>query len=87
MAWLKEKEKEFGFFVEDSKEKPQVRVDGYIQRKLYKGRGTRPITFSTLDFDGALTVTDPDLFVAKCLFTGIGPAKAFGCGLTLVRRI
>ena len=87
MTWLKEKEEKFGFFVEDNQEKPQVRVDGYLQHTLYKGRGTRPITFSTLDFDGILTVIDPDIFVTKCLFTGIGPAKAFGCGLMLVRRI
>lgn len=87
MTWLKEKGKEFGFVIEDNKEKPQVRVDGYLQHKFYKRKGTKPIFLSTLDFSGTLTVIDPDMFVTKCLFGGIGPAKAFGCGLMLVKRI
>jgi CRISPR system Cascade subunit CasE len=87
MTWLKEKGKEFGFFVEDNKEKPQVRVDGYLQHKLYKRKATKPVFLSTLDFSGTLTVIDPEIFVTRCLFGGIGPAKAFGCGLMLVKRI
>ncbi|MEA2080768.1 MAG: type I-E CRISPR-associated protein Cas6/Cse3/CasE [Pseudomonadota bacterium] len=46
--------------------------------------GGKEINFSTLDYSGLLTVTDPELFKAA-LFQGIGPAKAFGCGLLLVR--
>lgn len=46
----------------------------------------RSAGFSSVDFDGEIEVTDPALF-ADALFTGIGPAKAFGCGLMLVRRI
>lgn len=86
MAWLKDKENEFGFFVSDNKEYPAVRVDGYSQHKVFKGRGSKPVIFSTLEFNGILTVGDPKTFIEKCLFTGIGPAKAFGCGLMLVRR-
>ncbi|MBW2329897.1 MAG: type I-E CRISPR-associated protein Cas6/Cse3/CasE [Deltaproteobacteria bacterium] len=33
-----------------------------------------------------LTVTEPDAFKGVLQF-GIGPAKAFGCGLMLVRRV
>jgi CRISPR system Cascade subunit CasE len=87
MAWLKAKEKEFGFFVEDEEINPIVRVDGYRQHRLFRGRGQKPMTFNTLDFNGTLTVTEPEIFVTKCLFNGIGPAKAFGCGLMLVRRV
>jgi CRISPR system Cascade subunit CasE len=87
VAWLKEKENEFGFFVSDNKDSAAVRVDGYCQHKLFKGKGMRPVAFSTLEFNGILTVADPKIFVEKCLFTGIGPAKAFGCGLMLVRWI
>lgn len=86
-AWLKARETEQGFLVEDDKEKPTVRADGYCQHRLFKGKGTKPITFSTLDFNGILTVTDPDTFIGESLYNGIGPAKAFGCGLMLVRRI
>lgn len=37
-------------------------------------------------FDGTLEVTDPEAFV-ETLRRGIGPAKAFGCGLLSVRRL
>ncbi len=87
VAWLKARETEQGFLVEDDKEKPTVRADGYCQHRLFKGKGAKPITFSTLDFNGILTVTDPDTFIEDSLYNGIGPAKAFGCGLMLVRRI
>ncbi len=42
--------------------------------------------FSSVDFTGELQVTDVDKF-QQTLFNGIGHAKAFGCGLLLVRRI
>lgn len=42
--------------------------------------------FSSMDFEGVLTVTDPDVFRKK-LAEGIGPSKAFGCGLMMIRRI
>jgi CRISPR system Cascade subunit CasE len=87
LAWIKAREEKYGFFVGGNKEEPGVRADGYRQHKLFKGKGARPVTFSTLDYNGILTVTDPDTFVKKTLFSGIGPAKAFGCGLMLVRRI
>jgi CRISPR system Cascade subunit CasE len=80
--WLEERAASHGFSVLQK----GVRVDGYQQQKLYKGKGNNPITFSTLHFNGLLTVTEPDVFVEKCLFEGIGPAKGFGCGLMLVRR-
>ncbi|WP_367027382.1 type I-E CRISPR-associated protein Cas6/Cse3/CasE [Methylococcus sp. ANG] len=61
-----------------------VRADNYRQARLDTRR--RNIRFSTLDFTGLLQVTEPDVF-AETLCKGIGPAKAFGCGLMLVRRI
>lgn len=81
--WLKARETEYGFSFEGA----NVRVDGYFQHKLFKSKGLRPITFSTLDFNGILSVNDPATFVEKCLFKGIGPAKGFGCGLMLVKKI
>ncbi|MCI5220551.1 MAG: type I-E CRISPR-associated protein Cas6/Cse3/CasE, partial [Candidatus Electrothrix sp. LOE2] len=44
------------------------------------------IQFSLLDLSDRLTVTDPNVFT-RALFRGIGPAKGFGCGLLLVRRV
>ena len=83
LHWLEERAASHGFSISPK----GVRVDGYQQHKLFKGKGNKPITFSTLDFNGILTVTDPKVFAEKCLFDGIGPAKGFGCGLILVRRV
>jgi CRISPR system Cascade subunit CasE len=83
MGWLKARESELGFRASDS----GIRADGYVQRTLFKAKGAKSVNFSTLEFNGVLTVTEPDVFIGKCLFSGIGPAKAFGCGLMLVRRV
>jgi len=50
----------------------------------FKGKGGRSICFSTIDCAGLLTVADIERFQAL-LFSGLGPAKAFGCGLFLIR--
>ena len=78
--WLQTRAEKHGFRLE------QVRVDGYRQHRLWKGRGIAPIRFSTLEFNGLLTVLDSGQFV-NTLYHGIGPAKGFGCGLLLVRRV
>jgi len=57
----------------------------YIQHRIYR-RKQEPIRFSTLELEGALTVLEPSKF-REMLFKGIGPAKGFGCGLLLVRRV
>jgi len=57
-------------------------VDGYAQHRGKRGQ----ISISTVDFAGQLTVTDP-VALKQALFDGIGHAKAFGCGLLLVRRV
>jgi len=41
--------------------------------------------FGVLDFEGLIEVTDPSLFLPQ-LAEGFGKAKAFGCGLMLIRR-
>lgn len=62
----------------------EVRADGYRQQRFFKLGKSKPIQFSTIDYTGLLTVTDPEAFL-KMLFTGIGPAKGFGCGMVMVR--
>jgi CRISPR system Cascade subunit CasE len=61
-----------------------VKADGYDQRHIPRD-GKAPITLSTLDFEGVLAVTDPPIFLAA-LASGFGRARAFGCGLMLIRR-
>lgn len=81
--WLLERAATHGFSVSLD----GIRVDGYRQHKLFKGKNKPPITFSTVEMNGVLTVNEPDVFIEKCLYNGIGPAKGFGCGLMLVKRI
>ncbi len=83
MRWLLDRAASHGFTASPE----GIRADGYRQHSLFKGKSNQLVTFSTVDFNGVLTVTEPDVFVEKCLFDGIGPAKGFGCGLMLVRRI
>ncbi|HQM47010.1 MAG TPA: type I-E CRISPR-associated protein Cas6/Cse3/CasE, partial [Smithellaceae bacterium] len=83
LQWLEERSVSHGFSIEPN----NIRADGYRQHKFFKRKGNNPISLSTVDFNGILTVTEPDVFIDKCLFKGIGPAKGFGCGLMLVRCV
>jgi len=60
------------------------------QQKAKKKNGDnvidQDITYLTVNFSGILRVTDPEKF-RQTLFNGIGRAKAFGCGLLLLKRI
>ncbi len=76
--WLESRSENNGFHSES------VRVDGYRQFRYRKGGSW--VGFSTMDFSGILTLTDTDRFLGA-LRSGIGPAKAFGCGMLMVRRV
>jgi CRISPR system Cascade subunit CasE len=52
-------------------------------RKTKEGRSGK---IQTVMFDGVLTITDTEAFNNQ-LTKGIGPAKAFGCGLLSLARI
>ncbi|MFJ4090991.1 type I-E CRISPR-associated protein Cas6/Cse3/CasE [Kitasatospora sp. NPDC089913] len=50
-------------------------------RSTFTKPGTRtPVTLTTATFEGHLRITDPGLLQAT-LLGGIGPSKAYGCGL------
>jgi CRISPR system Cascade subunit CasE len=59
---------------------------GYSQIRIPRPKREKSIEFSEIEYAGALTVTDPAKLQAA-LFNGIGKAKAYGCGLMLVRRL
>ena len=85
--WLDGVAKRNGFEIAlTDEEEPQrkLQVDAYEQRKASKR--DHNIRFSAVDFSGELLVTNPELF-QPALCNGIGHAKAFGCGLLLVRRL
>ncbi|MGE3869889.1 MAG: type I-E CRISPR-associated protein Cas6/Cse3/CasE [Pseudorhodoplanes sp.] len=76
--WLATRSEASGFALD------ALHLDGYravvITRNPHKtGR------IGVFDLRGLLTVTDPAAFVGR-LSTGFGRAKAFGCGLMLIRR-
>ena len=62
-----------------------VLVEGYSTIELGRGR-RQGATFGILDLAGIIAVTDPDVFLAA-LASGFGRAKAWGCGLMLIRRV
>lgn len=57
----------------------------YEQHKSKK-RGGHNVQFSSVDFQGVLTVKEPELFLAQYA-KGFGRAKALGCGLMLIRPV
>ena len=59
-------------------------VDGYVRERMPRADG-RPIVFGRMDLTGRLTVEDPETFISA-LASGFGRARAFGCGLMLIRR-
>lgn len=64
---------------------PEGKQTGYKKDKNDERREHR-LTHLSVHFDGLLRITDPDAF-RETLIRGIGPAKAFGCGLMLVKRV
>lgn len=79
--WLIERAEKHGFTIETG----NFRVKKYTQHDFVKPKSSRSVHLSTIDFEGLLAVTDPNCFI-DTLFTGLGPAKAFGCGLLLIKR-
>lgn len=78
LTWLKRQGEVHGFAP------GRVGVDGYETMRVPREK-RRPVRFSQLEFTGALTVTDPAAFL-PALAAGFGRARAFGCGLMLIRR-
>ena len=81
IKWLTARMDTNGFTFESQ----QVVVDGYQQHRSRVNRQQHLIRYSTVDFQGILTVTNSGLF-RKALFSGIGKSKAFGCGLLLIKK-
>lgn len=78
-AWLAKQGERHGFAPEGT-----VGIDRYETVRLPR-TGARPVQFGVLDFDGVLVVRDAAAFLSQ-LAQGFGRARAFGCGLMLIRR-
>jgi len=82
VQWLDSRAEANGFMVDPGR----LRVEAYQQHTNRSKKYSKPVRYSTVDFEGVLTVLDVQKFT-KMLFGGIGKAKAFGCGLMLIRRL
>ena len=81
IEWLSVRADKNGFTFKTN----EVIADGYRQHHSRSKKSNKYIRYSTVDFQGLLTITDPERF-KLALFNGIGKSKAFGCGLILIRR-
>ncbi|MEO6703399.1 MAG: type I-E CRISPR-associated protein Cas6/Cse3/CasE [Jatrophihabitantaceae bacterium] len=77
--WLIERMPKLGCRLgKTSQDEPDLIVSQRSTKKFLRQGGT--VTLSTATFDGSLIVDDPGALRAA-LTGGIGPAKAYGCGL------
>ncbi len=88
--WLESQGARAGFEISPA---DALKIDGYrqieIDRDIVRVRAVarrETISTSVLSFDGFLTVIEPELFLDN-LARGFGRARAFGCGLMLIRRV
>jgi CRISPR system Cascade subunit CasE len=79
-AWLARQGAAHGFEPEGL-----TAVDGYDRVVIPRETGKAAV-FGVLDISGVLTVRDPARFLAA-QESGFGRARAFGCGLMLIRRV
>lgn len=81
-AWLQRQGDKSGFrpIAAEVQDYAAVALPGFRGRRLGQPQ------FGILDMVGQLEVTDPVAFLTR-LAEGFGRAKAFGCGLMLIRRV
>jgi CRISPR system Cascade subunit CasE len=97
LEWLEQKgiayeknERPTGFeVVRDGKDEVQCTIGpnwDYVMRRTGADRRAKPLTFTGIDFEGILRITDPAAF-ADTVRRGIGRGKSFGFGLLSLRRV
>jgi CRISPR system Cascade subunit CasE len=84
--WMIRQGERHGFsLAKDDNNQYKLQNSAYRWHSIKADKGIKS-GFSSVDFLGDLEITEVENFT-KALFGGIGRAKAFGCGLMLVRRI
>lgn len=76
--WFTTRAANLGIVLPDTATRPPITVRD--RRTLRFTRHGATVTLNTATFDGQLVVADPDR-LRQALLAGIGPAKAYGCGL------
>lgn len=80
-AWLERKAEQNGFAILDAQEQEQIHVSG---RHTANQGGT--MYHDAYHYQGVLQITDAEAF-RKALQQGIGPGKAYGFGMMMVKRL
>jgi len=85
-AWLSARGSKSGFRLADADlaSGTSTCVTGY--RVMQLDHRNAKMRIGVLDFDGVLVVEDPTRFV-EAIGQGFGRAKAFGCGMMMIRRV
>lgn len=78
--WMKKQGARLGFELND------LRVENHQFHSIRKPGDRNIRRFTSLDLHGRISVFDVDRF-RDALMQGLGRAKAYGCGLLLVRRV
>lgn len=79
VRWLTSRAERHGFAVATQRDGgPNLRLHRRQTQSFKRGMAT--VTLATVTYDGILQITDADAF-RRTLVTGIGHAKAYGCGL------
>jgi CRISPR system Cascade subunit CasE len=83
--WLQKRCEGMGFTIPDGPEEShQLAVKS--QRTLRFNRESRQVKIATVTYEGILAVTEPNL-LSTAMTTGIGRAKAYGCGMLTIAPI
>ncbi|MEY7974241.1 type I-E CRISPR-associated protein Cas6/Cse3/CasE [Saccharomonospora xinjiangensis] len=85
--WFLQRAERWGFHVPPAllgdtgaDEVPDLRITQRQRLSFAKKKGGEPVVLHIATFEGRLRITEPDVFT-RTLLDGIGPAKAYGCGL------
>ncbi|WP_100447755.1 type I-E CRISPR-associated protein Cas6/Cse3/CasE [Glycomyces xiaoerkulensis] len=79
--WLLHRAERFGFTVPTgSSGEPNLALRRREQRRFHRSGSPKPVTLQFATYEGVLEVEDPES-LRGALVSGIGRAKAYGCGL------
>lgn len=81
LGWLFARETRLGVIFD----KERCSAGGYRQVQIGQV-GAKSIRHSVIDYEGVLKVENPDA-LAQVLTSGVGKARAYGCGLLLLRAL
>lgn len=84
--WLVDRGMRDGFALSGSGPHDGVRIDRVIAPPPVRGAGRSKITVKAVRYEGRLTVSDAAMLV-RAIKDGLGPAKAYGCGLLSVAPV